>query len=98
MTRQRISVAAFIAMALLLVIVGAARGQQTSSKPAEPPQAAKDPTSTPQPVSSPSPSPNPRHSRGRIKRPKGGQPVIAPIPISSPAIGPGLVLVLGYVF
>jgi Omp85 superfamily domain len=32
------------------------------------------------------------------KKPKRGQLIIAPIPITSPAVGSGLVLVLGYVF
>src|SRR5882672_9223468 len=50
---------------------------------------------------SPSPSPNETPQTGSTKKPKkknGGEIVIAPIPISSPAIGSGIVLALGYIF
>src|SRR5688500_1081224 len=33
-----------------------------------------------------------------VKKPKRGQLVIAPIPVTSPALGAGLILAVGYVF
>ena len=43
-------------------------------------------------------SPDPSKQTPAKKKPKRGEWVIAPIPISSPAIGSGLLLVAGYVF
>ena len=48
---------------------------------------------------SPSPSPDPNQTTAtKPKKVKRGEFVIAPIPISSPAIGSGFVLALGYIF
>lgn len=55
----------------------------------------------PSPSPSPSPSPDPNQTPTHVTKPNSdqrGEFVIAPIPISSPAIGSGLVVVLGYVF
>jgi hypothetical protein len=46
----------------------------------------------------PSPLPDKTVDKVKPKKPKRGEIVIAPIPISSPAVGSGLVLVLCYVF
>lgn len=46
----------------------------------------------------PAQSKEPKDSKGKQKKEKRGSLVIAPIPISSPAFGSGLLLVLGYVF
>src|ERR1044072_277360 len=48
-----------------------------------------------QPTATPSP---PTHDKGKQKGEKRGSLVIAPIPISSPAFGSGLILIAGYVF
>ncbi len=45
-----------------------------------------------------SPSPSPKDAGTKPKKEKRGSLVIAPIPISSPAFGTGVVLVAGYVF
>ena len=61
---------------------------QTSSDPADQPAAT-------------TPSPKDKQQKTtttKTKKPKRGQLVIAPIPISSPAVGSGLVLAAGYVF
>lgn len=54
----------------------------------------------PKPSPSPSPSPSPTSTPDATKpgKKKRGEFVIAPIPISSPAIGSGLILALGYIF
>ena len=70
---------------------------------------AQDPTpSTPNPQTSPTPeentanagpSPTPQEDeKAKAKKPKRGEFVIAPIPVTSPAVGSGLLVVLGYVF
>gem|GEM_PF-657472 len=49
----------------------------------------------------PSPSPSPKQTKtapAQPKKEKRGSLIIAPIPISSPAVGSGLVLAIGYVF
>lgn len=51
-----------------------------------------------QPSPSPSPDQKPKTDEPKPKEKKRGEFVIAPIPISSPAIGSGLIGVLGYVF
>jgi len=51
-----------------------------------------------QPNESTSPDPSPRPYQTKPKKQKRGSLVIAPIPISSPAFGSGLLLVAGYVF
>ena len=63
-------------------------GTQTSSDPADQPAAT-------------TPSPKVKQQKtppDKTKKPKRGQLVIAPIPVSSPAVGSGLVLVGLYVF
>src|SRR4051812_16156012 len=60
------------------------QNQQQSIKPASP---------DPSPDASPSPT---KKDDDKTKKPKRGSLVIAPIPISSPAFGSGLILVAGY--
>jgi len=85
-------------LALLLAISTNTRGQVSSTSD-DLKQPNQDPTSTAQPNAKPQPSPKAKKDdKGKQKKPKRGSFVIAPIPISSPAVGSGLVLVLGYVF
>lgn len=46
----------------------------------------------------PAPTKQQQTTTAKPKKPKRGQLIIAPIPISSPAVGSGLVLAVGYVF
>jgi hypothetical protein len=52
----------------------------------------------PAPKQDPTPTPKDLDDKGQPKKPKRGSLVIAPIPITSPALGSGLVLAIGYVF
>ena len=61
--------------------------EQTSSEPAQQPTAKTSAATGQQKTTDTTP-----------KKPKRGQLIIAPIPITSPAVGSGLVLALGYVF
>jgi surface antigen Omp85-like protein len=64
---------------------------QTASQENSPKAAAQDPQSTA--------PPNPETQPKKKKKPGGrGAFVVAPLPISSPAIGSGIVPVLGYIF
>lgn len=96
-------------LALTAIIIGAtfasAWGQTAVPSPAKDESAAADqasgPISAPQEAQqkpSPKPPTDDKDDKGKPKKPKRGSFVIAPIPISSPAVGSGLVLVLGYVF
>src|ERR1043165_3657117 len=50
----------------------------------------------PNPTPAPSPSPQTKSAPAQPKKEKRGSLIIAPIPISSPAVGSGLILGLGY--
>lgn len=52
----------------------------------------------PKQTNAPPPSKQSKTANGQPKKEKRGSLIIAPIPISSPAVGSGLVLALGYVF
>lgn len=78
-----------------------ASGQTTASSPAKEESAAAGPSPSPikpQQNQDPAPTTKDKDDKAKPKKPKRGSLVIAPIPISSPAIGSGLVLAIGYVF
>ena len=52
----------------------------------------------PSPAAKPARTKQDKDDKGKPKKQKRGQLIIAPIPISSPAVGSGLVLAVGYVF
>ena len=69
---------------------------QTSSNPADDQTVAK---TTSQATAKTSASAKHQNTNtAKVEKPKRGQLIIAPIPISSPAVGSGLVLAVGYVF
>jgi hypothetical protein len=64
-------------------------------------QTTSQPTPNKQTSSEPAEKPTASHQKtdnAKPKKAKRGQLIIAPIPITSPAVGSGLVLVVGYVF
>ncbi|HEV7475148.1 MAG TPA: BamA/TamA family outer membrane protein [Pyrinomonadaceae bacterium] len=75
----------------------AAPAPQTSSEPAAQ-TTAQEQTTAQAASKSPTPAAQQKATAAKTKKPKRGQLIIAPIPISSPAVGSGLVLALGYVF
>jgi Omp85 superfamily domain len=77
-----------------------ASSDQVSGSTPVPISSASDPKPDQDPTLSPTPTPTPKDQddKGKPKKPKRGSLVIAPIPISSPALGSGLVLAIGYVF
>ena len=81
----------------LMMTASATVWSQTASSPPEnqTDRANQTSGSTDQTKKSAHPS---QQTKPAAKKPKRGQLVIAPIPISSPAIGSGLTLVVGYVF
>lgn len=88
-----------LALALLLAVSVCAQGQYTGSLLAQE-SAAATPTPTPKSEAkeeSPAP-PAQETTTSKTEKPKRGTLVIAPIPISSPAVGSGLILAVGYVF
>jgi hypothetical protein len=91
-----------LVLALLLAGSVCARGQYKGSLLTQQSVAAATPTPTPTPrgeATEESPAPTAQETAaGKPKKPKRGTLIIAPIPISSPAVGSGLVLVFGYVF
>jgi hypothetical protein len=88
-----------LALALLLAGTVCAQGQYTGSLLTQESAAAAAPTPTPQSaVNEEPPAPPAQETTSKPKKPKRGTLVIAPIPISSPAVGSGLILALGYVF
>jgi hypothetical protein len=96
-----------VAYSLLIssIALGAstAFGQSPTPAPAEDANAAVEKTVQPGGVGEdrPAPTPTPQAADGEKQKEKGekrGSIVIAPIPISSPAFGSGLLLIAGYVF
>ncbi len=87
-----------LTLTLVLTAVFSVRAQTATSQP--PPNKNKgEPTA--QISSKPSDQVAASHqttTTAKPKKPKRGQLIIAPIPISSPAVGSGLVLAVGYVF
>src|SRR5271155_1899868 len=72
--------------------------QDNSPKPAAPdPQSTTPPTAAAQDSQSTAPA-KPATKPKKEKKPERGAFVVAPLPISSPAIGSGIVPVLGYIF
>jgi hypothetical protein len=69
----------------------AAASGQTSSEP-------DDQTTAQTMATSSAPVKQQKTTTAKPKKPKRGQLIIAPIPISSPAVGSGLVMAVGYVF
>lgn len=69
----------------------AAPVEQTSAEPGDQPMAQRT-------AKTPAPTKQDKSATTKQKKPKRGQLIIAPIPISSPAVGSGLVLAVGYVF
>ena len=75
---------------ILLFIAGVSVLAQSATSPLKQDKTKAEPgeqTSVDQPATS-----------AKAKKPKRGQLIIAPIPITSPAVGSGLVLAVGYVF
>ncbi len=76
----------------------------TTAKPApekveaEPVRQASSETDQPDKSTAKTKGPTPQDPATTAKKPMRGQFIVAPIPISSPAVGSGLVMVLGYVF
>ena len=91
-----------LALALLLAGSVCAQGQYKGSLLVQESAAASTPTPTPTPQSeakAETPAPTSQDpTTGKPEKPKRGTFIIAPIPISSPAVGSGLVVVVGYVF
>jgi hypothetical protein len=89
-----------ILLALLVLVYGNALGQSSTSAPSNKIKAAVPADSPSNQPADPSPSSAKQQTdpAGKPKKAKRGQFVIAPIPIQSPAVGSGLVLVAGYVF
>jgi hypothetical protein len=89
-----------LALALLLAGSVCAQGQYEGSLLTPESAVAATPTPTPQSEAeegSPAPSKQ-ETAKGETKKPKRGTMIIAPIPISSPAVGSGVVVLFGYVF
>lgn len=84
-------------LALIMTASANAWSQTASTPPAKQPDPANQ-TSGPTDQNKKKGSDPSRLTQTVAKKPKRGQLVIAPIPISSPAIGSGLTLVVGYVF
>ncbi len=83
----------------LIMMAGPSVLCQTASGPPIPQKDSANQTSAPtDQTKKKSPDPSKQTAPAAKKKPKRGELVIAPIPISSPAIGSGLVLVAGYVF
>ena len=103
-----------LSLTLLLVVIGSVRilAQAETAQPApEKGEAApaahtsSDPDDQPTPLTKAEKTAKSAVANGQKKtahaqsdKPKRGQLIIAPIPISSPAVGSGLVLAVGYVF
>jgi hypothetical protein len=89
-----------ILLAVLFLVSSNTLGQSSTSPPDKEIKAAgQSSPSTNQPAdASQSSSKQQKNAKGKPKKQKRGQLVIAPIPISSPAVGSGLLLVAGYVF
>jgi outer membrane protein assembly factor BamA len=86
---------------ILLNASAIAQGQQHVSGPQVTPSAPKAPDQSEQTNAPPQPETQPQdkpQDKKKEKRPRRGAFVVAPIPISSPAIGSGIVPVLGYIF
>ena len=99
----------FKKLGIALILVGCAFvnawGQTAGPSAGKEESAASERTSgsTPgangrQPEQDPTPTPKDQDDNAKPKKPKRGSLVIAPIPITSPALGSGLVLAIGYVF
>lgn len=92
-------------LALLFLVSSNALGQSSTAPPDKEIKAAdqssaptNQPTSNQPTDASQSSSKQQKNAKGKPKKEKRGQLVIAPIPIQSPTVGSGLVLVAGYVF
>ena len=92
-------------LGLTAIVIGctfaSVRGQTAVPAPTKEESAAAEQASgsqEPQQKPTPKPATDNKDDKGKPKKPKRGSLVIAPIPISSPAVGSGLILVLGYVF
>jgi hypothetical protein len=82
----------FFSGALAKAQQSAPSGQQSSTPQSTPTQAAEQPTQTetaPQPKA---------ESEEKKRREKRGEIVAAPLPISSPALGSGIIPIVGYIF
>jgi hypothetical protein len=88
-----------VALALLLAGSVCSQGQYNGSLLTQE-SAAAAPTPTPKSeAKEETPAPSKQDTTtGETKKPKRGTMIIAPIPISSPAVGSGLVVLFGYVF
>lgn len=98
-------IGSFILTVTLLLTAGVGvRAQSTTSKPAPAKNEAKhDEQTSSEPAQQPTDKTSAANAQQKTtdttpKKPKRGQLIIAPIPITSPAVGSGLVLALGYVF
>lgn len=98
MKLSRIITATILFSLTLLLLAGSnALGQGATPSPDKDIKAASQTTPT-QPADPQPSSKQPKPATGKPKKPKRGQLVLAPIPVSSPAVGSGLFLVAGYVF
>lgn len=89
-----------ILLGLLFLVSSSALGQSSTSPPDKEVKAAGQggaPTNQPTDPSQSSSKPQ-KTAKGKPKKEKRGQLVIAPIPIQSPTVGSGLILGVGYVF
>ena len=89
-----------VLLALLFLVSSNALGQSSTSTPDKDNNAVDQSGASTNPPKDPSQSSSKQEkdTKGKTKKAKRGQLVIAPIPISSPAVGSGLVLVAAYVF
>jgi hypothetical protein len=88
--------AAALVVGLIVSANSLALSQNASQKPAKETEIDKGSVSTP--TQSPDPVEDQQDDKEKEKKQKRGSLIIAPIPISSPAFGSGLLLIVGYVF
>lgn len=93
----------FTVVLLLTAVLGVMAQSTTSQPAAEKTDAKREEQTSSQPASQKtgkSSAANEQQNTTDVKpkKPKRGQLIIAPIPISSPAVGSGLILAFGYVF
>lgn len=100
-TAVRCSLAAYLLIAISITAVGSqAFGQSPGPTPSKEGEAVGEKTVTAgQADGGPAATPTPREGeKEKRKGEKRGSIIVAPIPISSPAFGSGLIIIAGYVF
>jgi Omp85 superfamily domain len=100
-TRGSITILACLVAVCLCIFQGVPAFAQ--QPPSPPPGTSSSQETTPPPVkpadqSAPSTAPDESKAKPKEKKEKRGEILVAPLPISSPAIGSGIVPVVGYIF